>query len=93
MVLEELKEFELSKDYLDSTFSIHQLTKNLNTNTSHLSFIINENKLKKVTHRVTLSSFETQLKEVSSIVRCYHSYMVNLKKVKKYLRKCSRLKT
>ena len=82
MVLQELKEFELSKDYLDSTFSIHQLTKNLNTNTSHLSFIIDENKLKKVTHRVTLSSFEIQLKEVSSLVRCHRSYMVNLNKVK-----------
>ena len=47
MVLQELKEFELSKDYLDSTFSIHQLAKNLNTNTSYLSFIIDENKSKK----------------------------------------------
>ena len=44
MVLQELKEFELSKDYLDSTFSIHQLAKNLNTNTSYLSSVINEKK-------------------------------------------------
>jgi len=43
---------------------------------------LDENTLKKVTYRVTLSSFETQLKEVSSIVRCHRSYMVNLKKVK-----------
>jgi AraC-like DNA-binding protein len=44
MVLKELKKFELSKDYLDSTFSIHQLAKNLNTNTSYLSSVINEKK-------------------------------------------------
>ena len=43
---------------------------------------LDENTLKKVTYRVTLSSFETQLKEASSIVRCHRSYMVNLKKVK-----------
>ncbi len=45
-------------------------------------FFLDENKLKKVTHRVTLSSFEIQLKEVSSLVRCHRSYMVNLNKVK-----------
>ena len=39
-----LGKFELSKDYLDSTFSIHQLAKNLNTNTSYLSSVINEKK-------------------------------------------------
>jgi YesN/AraC family two-component response regulator len=44
MVLKELEKFELSKDYLDSTFSIHQLAKNLNTNTSYLSSVINEKK-------------------------------------------------
>ena len=43
---------------------------------------LDENTLKKVTYRVTLSSFETQLKEASSIVRCHRSYMINLKKVK-----------
>ena len=43
---------------------------------------LDENKLKKVTHRVTLLSFEIQLKEVSSLVRCHRSYMVNLNKVK-----------
>ena len=43
---------------------------------------LDENKLKKVTHRVTLSSFEIQLKEVSSLIRCHRSYMVNLNKVK-----------
>ena len=43
---------------------------------------LDENKLKKETHRVTLSSFEIQLKEVSSLVRCHRSYMVNLNKLK-----------
>ena len=43
---------------------------------------LDENKLKKVTHRVTLLSFEIQLKEVFSLVRCHRSYMVNLNKVK-----------
>ena len=38
--------------------------------------------MKKVTYRIQLSEFETQLKEASSLVRCHRSYMVNLKKVK-----------
>ena len=53
MVLKNLKEFELSKDYLDSTFSIHQLAKNLNTNTSYLSSIINEKKEKTYKQYIT----------------------------------------
>jgi len=43
---------------------------------------LDENKLKKVTHRVTLLSFETQLKEGTRLVRCHRSYLVNLNKVK-----------
>ena len=53
MVLKELEKFELSKDYLDSTFSIHQLAKNLNTNTSYLSSIINEKKEKTYKQYIT----------------------------------------
>lgn len=53
MILQELKEFELSKDYLDSTFNIHQLAKNLNTNTSYLSSIINEKKEKTYKQYIT----------------------------------------
>lgn len=40
-----------------------------------------ENTLKRVTYRVTLSSFEAQLEKSSSLIRCHRSYLVNLKKV------------
>ena len=40
-----------------------------------------ENTLKRVTYRLTLSSFEAQLEESSSLIRCHRSYLVNLKKV------------
>jgi AraC-like DNA-binding protein len=53
MVLKELKKFELSKNYLDSTFSIHQLAKNLNTNKSYLSSVINEKKEKTYKQYIT----------------------------------------
>ena len=43
--------------------------------------ILVENTLKRVTYRVTLSSFEAQLEESSSLIRCHRSYLVNLKKV------------
>ena len=43
---------------------------------------LDENTLKKVTYRVTLSSLEIQLKEASSLIRCHRSYLVNLNKVK-----------
>lgn len=43
--------------------------------------ILVENTLKRVTYRITLSSFEAQLKESSNLVRCHRSYLVNLKKV------------
>ncbi len=42
---------------------------------------LDENKLKKVTYRITLSSFEIQLAETSNLIRCHRSYLVNLKKV------------
>ena len=41
-----------------------------------------ENILKKVTYRVSLSSFEIQLKESSNLIRCHRSCLVNLNKVK-----------
>ena len=44
MVLRELENFEISEIYLDSTFNINKLAKQLNTNTSYLSSIVNERK-------------------------------------------------
>ena len=46
MVLRELENFEISEIYLDSTFNINKLAKQLNTNTSYLSSIVNEKKEK-----------------------------------------------
>lgn len=43
-------------------------------------YLSDENQIKKATHRVTLSSFEHQLKS-SCLKRCHRSYLVNLKKV------------
>ena len=43
--------------------------------------ILVEDTLKRVTYRVTLSSFEAQLEKSSSLIRCHRSYLVNLKKV------------
>lgn len=43
--------------------------------------ILVEDTLKKVTYRITLSSFEAQLEKTSSLIRCHRSYLVNLKKV------------
>ena len=45
-VLLKLEKFEKSKIYLDSTFNINKLAKQLNTNTSYLSSIVNEKKRK-----------------------------------------------
>ena len=53
MVLEELKKFEKSQLYLDSTFNINKLAKKLNTNTSYLSSIINEKKGKTFKQYIT----------------------------------------
>ena len=85
-ILKDSKEVthQISTDLKNETFSFSENDFNYaiaDTNYTDI-YILDENTLKKVTYRVTLSSFETQLKEASSIVRCHRSYMVNLKKVK-----------
>nr|AOE13290.1 hypothetical protein [uncultured bacterium]CCG14155.1 membrane protein containing LytTr DNA-binding region domains [uncultured Flavobacteriia bacterium] len=75
---------QISTDLKNETFSFIENDFNYaiaDGNYTDICFL-DENKLKKVTHRVTLLSFEIQLKEVSSLVRCHRSYMVNLNKVK-----------
>ena len=52
-VLLELEKFEKSKIYLDSTFNINKLAKQLNTNTSYLSSIVNEKKGKTFKQYIT----------------------------------------
>ena len=52
-VLLELEKFEKSKIYLDSTFNINILAKQLNTNTSYLSSIVNEKKEKTFKQYIT----------------------------------------
>lgn len=52
-VLLELEKFEKSKNYLDSTFNINKLAKQLNTNTSYLSSIVNEKKGKTFKQYIT----------------------------------------
>lgn len=44
-------------------------------------YLLEDKMLKRTTYRLTLSSFEAQLKS-SGLVRCHRSYVVNLKKVK-----------
>ena len=75
---------QISTDLKNETFSFSEHDFNYAIADGNYTDIssLDENTLKKVTYRVTLSSFETQLKEASSIVRCHRSYMVNLKKVK-----------
>ena len=53
MVLRELENFEISEIYLDSTFNINKLAKQLNTNTSYLSSIVNERKGKTYKQYIT----------------------------------------
>jgi AraC-like DNA-binding protein len=53
MILMELENFEISEIYLDSTFNINKLAKQLNTNTSYLSSIINEKKGKTYKQYIT----------------------------------------
>ena len=53
MVLRELENFEISEIYLDSTFNINELAKQLNTNTSYLSSIVNERKGKTYKQYIT----------------------------------------
>lgn len=52
-LLLELEKFEKSKNYLDSTFNINKLAKQLNTNTSYLSSIVNEKKGKTFKQYIT----------------------------------------
>ena len=75
---------QISTDLKNETFSFSEHDFNYAIADGNYTDIssLDENTLKKVTYRVTLSSLETQLKEASSIVRCHRSYMVNLKKVK-----------
>ena len=53
MVLRELENFEISEIYLDSAFNINKLAKQLNTNTSYLSSIVNERKGKTYKQYIT----------------------------------------
>jgi len=75
---------QISTDLKNETFSFSEHDFNYAIADGNYTDInsLDENTLKKVTYRVTLSSLETQLKEASSLVRCHRSYMVNLKKVK-----------
>ena len=85
-ILKDSKEVthQISTDLKNETFSFSENDFNYaiaDTNYTDI-YILDENTLKKVTYRVTLSSFETQLKESSSLKRCHRSHLVNLKKVK-----------
>lgn len=85
-ILKDSKEIthQISTDLKNETFSFSENDFNYaiaDTNYTDI-YILDENTLKKVTYRVTLSSFETQLKESSSLKRCHRSHLVNLKKVK-----------
>ena len=84
--LEDSKEaaHQLSTDLKNETFSFSEHDFNYAIADGNYTDVcsLDENTLKKVTYRVTLSSFETQLKESSSLKRCHRSHLVNLKKVK-----------
>ena len=85
-ILKDSKEIthQISTDLKNETFSFSENDFNYaiaDTNYTDI-YILDENTLKKVTYRITLSSFETQLKESSSLKRCHRSHLVNLKKVK-----------
>ncbi len=73
----------ISTDLKDESFSFNEDDFNYAIavgNYIDVSILV-ENTLKRVTYRVTLSSFEAQLEEPSSLIRCHRSYLVNLKKV------------
>ena len=85
-ILKDSKEVthQISTDLKNETFSFSENDFNYaiaDTNYTDI-YILDENTLKKVTYRVTLSSFETQLKESPNLKRCHRSHLVNLKKVK-----------
>lgn len=74
---------KISTDLKDESFSFNEDDFNYAMavgNYIDISILV-ENTLKRVTYRVTLSSFEAQLEESSSLIRCHRSYLVNLKKV------------
>ena len=75
---------QISTDLKNETFSFSE--NDFNYAIAEGNYIdmysLDENTLKKETYRVTLSSFETQLKESSSLIRCHRSYLVNLNNVK-----------
>lgn len=75
---------QISTDLKNETFSFSEYDFNYAIADGNYTVIYfsDKNTLKKVTYRVTLSTFETQLKKASSLIRCHRSYMVNLKKVK-----------
>jgi len=74
---------QISTDLKDETFSFNENDFNYAMAVGNYIDLcgINENTLKKVTYRITLSSFEMQLAETSHLIRCHRSYVVNLKKV------------
>ena len=74
---------KISTDLKDESFSFNEDDFNYAIavgNYIDVSILV-ENTLKRVTYRVTLSSFEAQLEESSSLIRCHRSYLVNLNKV------------
>ena len=84
--LKDLKEVthQISTDLKSETFSFKENDFNyaIAVGTYIDMCSLDENTLKKVTYRVTLSSFEIQVKESSNLIRCHRSYLVNLNKVK-----------
>ena len=84
--LKDLKEVthQISTDLKSETFSFKENDFNYAIAVGNYIDMcsLDENTLKKVTYRVTLSSFEIQVKESSNLIRCHRSYLVNLNKVK-----------
>ncbi|WP_179022264.1 LytR/AlgR family response regulator transcription factor [Winogradskyella forsetii] len=74
---------QISTDLKNETFSFNENDFNYTIAVGNYIDMcsLDENKLKKVTYRITLSSFEMQLAETSNLIRCHRSYLVNLKKV------------
>jgi len=84
--LKDLKEVthQISTDLKSETFSFKENDFNYAVAVGNYIDMcsLDENTLKKVTYRITLSSFEIQVKESSNLIRCHRSYLVNLNKVK-----------
>ncbi|NHF61200.1 LytTR family transcriptional regulator [Flavobacteriaceae bacterium TP-CH-4] len=90
-ILETKKEFKESVDGTTYQFSTDLKNEIVNFNEDDFyyamaegnyidMFSLDKNQLKKVTYRVSLSSFENQLTS-TCLKRCHRSYLVNLKKV------------